>query len=200
MKKTLVAAILGVAALASNVYGQGQIILYNYGNPATYITYGANSGGTLGQGVSSAGNFHVGVYWALTSAQSVSAVNTALAGDGGNGLIPGTLAWQGTTALIGDVGGDYPGQFGSLSTFLTFPGASDVGVTLVVVAYNGADYASSSIRGHSAAFSQSAAVTPNAPAVINMPGFAVIGAVPEPSTFALAGLGLAGLLIFRRRK
>jgi hypothetical protein len=35
-----------------------------------------------------------------------------------------------------------------------------------------------------------------------MPGFSVFNAVavPEPSTFALAGLGLASLLIFRRRK
>lgn len=33
------------------------------------------------------------------------------------------------------------------------------------------------------------------------PGFAVSAEViPEPSTFALAGLGLAGLLLFRRRK
>jgi hypothetical protein len=29
---------------------------------------------------------------------------------------------------------------------------------------------------------------------------ALIIPVPEPSTFALAGLGLAGLVIFRRRK
>jgi len=32
------------------------------------------------------------------------------------------------------------------------------------------------------------------------PGNLVIGVVPEPSTFALAGLGAAALLIFRRRK
>ncbi len=43
--------------------------------------------------------------------------------------------------------------------------------------------------------------SPTLPNALNLPGFTVGQTViPEPSTFALAGLGLAGLLIFRRRK
>jgi hypothetical protein len=42
---------------------------------------------------------------------------------------------------------------------------------------------------------------PNTPQAValNMPGPLVMQIIPEPSTFALAGLGAAALLIFRRR-
>ncbi|MEY4388044.1 MAG: motif, partial [Verrucomicrobiota bacterium] len=77
-------------------------------------------------------------------------------------------------------------------------------VTIVLVAYNGANYASSNIRGHSAAFQMTAQALPATAADVGTgawTSFAVsaVAPVPEPSTFALAGLGLAGLLIFRRR-
>jgi len=194
MKKVLVSAILGLAAAAS-VQAQGQIILYNYEQPASYITYGTGSGGTIGQPVAS--GFNMTVYWALSSVTSASAQNTAMAGDtSANGLIP-NLSTTGMPVLA--VGGGY---FGPAPA--TFAGANNVNVTLVIVAYNGANYASSTIRGHSAAFQMNAAAAPNQPLVLGtaMPGFAVsaVAPIPEPSTFALAGLGLAGLLIFRRRK
>jgi hypothetical protein len=38
------------------------------------------------------------------------------------------------------------------------------------------------------------------PATIGWTSFALTAAIPEPSTFVLAGLGAAGMLIFRRRK
>jgi hypothetical protein len=43
---------------------------------------------------------------------------------------------------------------------------------------------------------------PTTPSLVDMPSIVLSGAapVPEPSTFALAGLGAAALLIFRRRK
>jgi hypothetical protein len=39
-----------------------------------------------------------------------------------------------------------------------------------------------------------------APALLGLQSFNITAIVPEPSTFALAGLGAAALLIFRRRK
>lgn len=39
-----------------------------------------------------------------------------------------------------------------------------------------------------------------APLLVGLTSFNINGAVPEPSSFALAGLGAAALLIFRRRK
>jgi len=198
MKKTLVAALLGLATTAS-VLAQGQIIMYNYGNNP--ITYGANSGGTLGANIAG-GQWHVAMYGVAGS--NVGGINTLLAGDGGNGAVAGvgglTLA-TGTATITGD------GIYGTATPPATtatfnFSGAG----TFVLVAYNGASYDTSLIRGHSAAFTTTAALSPATPVALtggagdpSAPAFAVVG-VPEPSTFALAGLGLASLLIFRRRK
>jgi hypothetical protein len=44
----------------------------------------------------------------------------------------------------------------------------------------------------------SSATDPNATYLVGLQGFSIV-AVPEPTTFALAGLGAAALLIFRRR-
>jgi len=199
MKKALVTGILSLAA-AVCVQAQGRIIFYNYASGKT-INYGSGSGGTLGQPVSQSTPFTVGLYWALTSSFSAATINAAMVGDGGYGLIP-SLTLQGVTAPLGNVGGDYPGQFGNLAQLASFGGVTPANVTLVIVAYNGANYASSTIRGHSAAFELNATVSPTPASYISdgaWSSFAVT-AVPEPSTFALAGLGLASLLIFRRRK
>lgn len=62
-------------------------------------------------------------------------------------------------------------------------------------------YAEAAVRGQSALFNVASLTTnPNIPP--NMAEFQSfnIYAVPEPSTFILAGLGAASLLIFRRRK
>ena len=74
-------------------------------------------------------------------------------------------------------------------------------MTLVVVAYNGASYAGSSLRGHSIAFTMTAKAAPNTPDNVGdfMPsGFAL--ALPEPSTCALVVLMCAGLTWFYRKR
>lgn len=187
MKKTLVAAIIGLAATAS-VMAQGRIALDTYNaSPYPAITYGANSGGPLNSTVN--GGYTVGIYYSLTAAtfNDPSGVGTP----GGTFLL-GTTANSTTPVVAG-------GLFAATGDF-TVPGWTSGSVFVVVIAYNGLDYASSSVRGHSAVFSVTPAInTDAAPKFGGMGGFQVIG-VPEPSTFALAGLGLAGLLIFRRRK
>jgi len=65
-------------------------------------------------------------------------------------------------------------------------------------------YAAASAAGtysvSSAPFVNSVKAPPDAPPdFVSMPAL-ILTAVPEPSTFALAGLGAAALLIFRRRK
>jgi len=205
MKKTLVAAIIGLAATAS-VMAQGKISLYNYQFNTILpneIKYGAGSGGTLGASVASSTPFQIGFYYAL--GDQTAAINGAMAGDGGNGLsFTGSMTSGGVTVLIGADGqaGQFAGPNVNIGTAGQFPGTGDQLVTLVAFAYNGANYATSLVRGHSTAWTVTAANvngTSFVPTFSGMQGFSV-SAVPEPSTFALAGLGLASLLIFRRRK
>jgi hypothetical protein len=176
----------------ASTFAQGKVNLDTYNNaPYPTITYGAGSGGTLGATINS--SFTVGIYWA--------AGNISVANDPSGFALPETLGaltlgtGPGSTATIFNS----TGQFFTPTDF-TMAGLSSGPATIMIIAYNGASYASSAVRGHSAAFS----ITPaqgvaTAPGMGNMPSFQVVG-VPEPSTFALAGLGLASLLIFRRRK
>jgi hypothetical protein len=200
MKKILVSAILGLAAVVS-VQAQSAIQLYAVNLPA--IVYGASSGGTLGNGVGP--GFTVGVYYAAGAVDG--AVNGVIGGSTTQaGANNGTLVGSGLTLGTGvgaTVATEGSGEYYSIPSHavsVAAPTGSPT-VTVVLVAYNGASYEASTIRGHSAAFTMTA---------VSAPGFALqtgafapqfaVAAVPEPSTFALAGLGLAGLLIFRRRK
>ena len=76
----------------------------------------------------------------------------------------------------------------------------------MLVAYNGASYATSTIRGHSQAFTMtisiSTAFATHTGDLETDGGFQVlnVSAVPEPTTMALGGLGLAALLVARRKK
>lgn len=204
MKKTLVAAIIGLCASAS-VMAQGRVSLESYlsGNYPT-ITYGAGSGGTVGVGIDT--SFHVGLFYSLTGGLSFSDA-TGIAAPTGNGW---TLATG--TGAVAPIYDALPGLYGGVPDF-TIPGWIDPAVqspgngpiSVVVIAYNGPDYASATIRGHSAAFNMSPGTGANQAPYTGLAqgsGFQVlpVAAVPEPSTFALAGLGLAALTIFRRRK
>lgn len=84
---------------------------------------------------------------------------------------------------------------------------------LVVIAWDtktGADFASATVWGYSTVFASPALGgdvdnDPNTPAAtaasmaLNFKSF-TIGVIPEPSTYALAALGLGGLLFVSRRK
>jgi hypothetical protein len=189
MKKILVAAILGMVATAS-VMAQGRVWLMNYdeASPGGQVL-GVNGTTPIASGQ----GFTAGLYFQLGHGQTF-VDPTGFAVPGG-GWTLGTGAFS-TANFIGS------GFFQGLGDF-SVPGTSATAaanISIIVVAYNGADYASSTIRGHSAAFNwATVANTDAASALSAMPGFQVY-AVPEPSTFALAGLGLASLLIFRRRK
>lgn len=204
MKRKLVATILGLAAATavfngSSAFAQGLITLDTYlsspAGPYPLVTYGAGSGGTLGAGVTAASGWHVGLYYSTSALNSVATTSGNM-----DAAIPGgTLAvGLGATATFS---ADVAGLFSTSDSFNT--GLAAQSLWFVVVAYNGADYASSTVRGHSAAFQLTTSAAPPIPALGGSPGpmggFSVV-AVPEPSTFALAGLGLASLLIFRRRK
>jgi hypothetical protein len=195
MKKILVATIIGLAATAS-VMAQGRIFLWNYDvdNSTGPQVFQLNGSTPIAAGP----GYTVGIYFKLGAGNTFT--------DATGYADPTTAAWTlgtgaGSTAVFNG-----PGYFLSGSEF-GVPGTSattSTTVSFIVVAYNGADYATSTIRGHSAAFNQATAVNTDAANGVfgGMQAFQMynVAAVPEPSTFALAGLGLAGLLIFRRRK
>jgi hypothetical protein len=195
MKKTVVGAILGLATMAS-VMGQGTVLFNNYGySTLAQVTYGSGSGGTVGAGIDN--TFTAGVYYFLGTTALTDPTGTADPSLSGFSLASATGTFN-TGIFAGPAGaGFFNGGAATIQDYSSGP------ITFVVVAYNGSDYASSSVRGHSAAFTLPGIATGQTPADefgAGLQPFQVFQAVPEPSTFALAGLGLAGLLIFRRRK
>jgi len=196
MKKSVLLAILGVSAGVVSSYGQGFISLDNYSSATSpLITYGPTGGGTLGSGITGA-QWTVGLFFAdgQSFTSSADANGTANPNSLDSRLILGT--GPGSTAPL-----VAPGIFTTASSFQATIAASGGPVTLMIVAYNGANYDASLIRGHSGAFTMTAAPGTSFPPFVGdfMNTFQV-NAVPEPSTFALLGLGTGALLFFRRRK
>jgi len=192
MKKSIILGVLGLTAGAAASYGQGFIALDNYSSAAHPAITSLTQPGGITSG------FTVGLYYALGT----------VAGDStsGNGLVNPLLALgSGLGATESFIGAAYPGQFVSSSSFqatVATPGSSGTTVTVEVIAYNGASYANSLIRGHSAAFQIPAVAGTAFPNYVGdyMSTFAATP-VPEPTTLALAGLGgLASLVALRRKQ
>lgn len=206
MKKSLVIGILGLAVGAVSSYGQGAIFLDNYLS-GTYN--GIFQAVTLGGGLVPVG-WTAGLYYNPAANQdirgSIAADPTGTADPGSLNPLLVLATGPGSTAPFNPAG-----YFSSGDSFTIQPLAGTVAVpqnsySLMLVAYNGASYSNSMIRGHSAAvYIQDAA--PSVPNGADLGTFFPAGVpmfsvseVPEPTTMALAGLGGLSLLLFRRKK
>jgi len=208
MKKTLLLGALSLAVSASSTLAQGLISLDNYDSTAhPLITYAAgtpangSSGalGTVGAGIGSTG-WTGGLYW---TAGSGGINDPAGTGDPAAPLVLAT--GTGSTVAAADAN-----TFGTAGQFASVPvwnsgSTANTTLTLEIIAYSGANYANAAYRGHSAPFSMpTGLITDTTPKYVGdyMSTFSVgpVGAVPEPTTFALAGLGAAALMFFRRKK
>ena len=115
--------------------------------------------------------------------------------DGGNWFQAGRMTTRGI-AVAGLTGG----QVDTLAVVITDVQLA-VGTPFTDVAPAGAHY-----YGSSGLFQMTPGTSLTYPSIVSgggttwAPANLVINAVPEPSTFALAGLGAAAMLIFRRRK
>jgi len=201
MKKTVLATMLAVAGSLATLssYGQGSVIFENYdfGALNAPITFGKTqtSGGvtgTLGQKVGS--EFTAALMYSLDGGATYTLLTQAAAGAGG--------AYP--TAFSGTDGNAASGAGYFLGPTVTIPGYTAGAVNFIVQAYaGGASYATATWNGQSAAFSVPGLATGQSPAS-QFPGGSMqsftVNPVPEPSIFALSGLGAAALMLIRRKK
>jgi hypothetical protein len=189
MKKTLLAGAFTFAAGLASSYGivqeTGTIQFdtdHSNGSSGQLTVWGSNdlgipAGTPLGVG------FTAGLVFSITP---ITEPTDPLGGP----LSPGwTLAPN--TASFGD--GYFVG-----SNFVLPHYAPGMQIYFEVLAYNGSTYDDSTIRAHSASFAEPLAFGNQIPGYMdNMPLFTV--STPEPSTLALAGLGLAFLIGYRKK-
>jgi PEP-CTERM motif len=181
MKKSILIAVLGVAACAATSYGQGFVVMNSYG---------ANGG--LGAVTSLQGGGPVG---ATFTAELYFALGT-VSDPGNSGPVSGLFTPIASSIINYDANGDGYFQGGTI----TVPGYVSGPISFEILAIGG------NASGRSSAFTESS-VTSSAAAPpsffgdngTGMPSFVV--PVPEPTTLALAGLGgLASLVALRRKQ
>jgi hypothetical protein len=191
MKRILLTTILGIMATVST-HGQGTVFLNNYvmnsyaGAPVYYGN--AGSGGTVG--VPIAGPYNV---------QLAYFVGPGIVDPAGSGDLLGS--WLMNAAIR-------PESFYGWGVFLDYaytlpdyPSTGRVPVQLEMLVFTGSTYATSTIRGHSAAFTLSwvAVGAQIPPSLEGLQSFSIY-LIPEPSGLGLAGLGIATLMVLRRRR
>jgi hypothetical protein len=190
MKKLLLIGLL--AGLAVSAYAQGLVALNNIDNSSSAPST-ATSGGLFFLDTGSGPNPITTDFNVVFTMGPASGPTT-------------TVSFIGAAAAGGNFG---PGLFyDSSGNGYAVPGQPNGSCTMTIQAWLGSSttYAGAVTKG-TATFQQvladpTAVPPPTPPSLIDMPSIILSGAapVPEPSTFALAGLGAAALLIFRRRK
>jgi hypothetical protein len=183
MKRKLVASILGIAACVASSYGQGTVLFDNYANTAfgTQVTVD----GTITSDTTIVIGLWVGANAGSLSLLSTTPIfwNTTYGGgwySGGNPTIPSTLFTGSQTVTFqvrgsGGIGAFAQGVTGSSATWTESPAPTG---SLVLVG-------------------NPANEMMNGPAALLLTS---INNIPEPTTFALLGLGAAGLMFFRRKQ
>jgi hypothetical protein len=192
MKNSIWAALLAVAFSLVNLssYGQGSVSFQNYdfgaGSLNAPVTYW-DTGIRVGK------DFTADLLYSLDGGATYTLLTASQAG---SATYPTPFAFG--------IGGDgdavnYAGYF--FGNPVTIPGYTSGPVTFIVEAWKGGpSYTFAQINGRSAPFTEpslaTGVVTPN-----NFTGLtAFTVGVPEPSIFALCGLGAAALTLIRRKK
>lgn len=189
MKKLIVTTLATVASLAA--FAQGTI---NFANLSGSPALNAPVYDGLNTTVKLAGTTYQAGLYAGSSAASLAYVGNSTP------FLTGTAAgwFNGGTTVLNGIAGGATAWLQVYAWDTTLHGTT-TGATLAQAMASGIP----DVYGSSGVFSvvsgNPTASPPTTPAVmVGMNSFSLI--VPEPSTFALAGLGAAALMIFRRRK
>jgi len=207
MKKTLALAILGAVAGVATSYGQGTVGFFNYfASTSPTINYSANAALVPAgkAGLALGGSFAAELGWfngVTADPNQITLVASSLTyfsfnGPTANGTADGDVF--NAAHPLGSGAGWYLGP----NVSLTGTGVGSV-VTLDVFVFNGGSIAAASVGGNSGLFQVTLGGGGVPPASLaTAPNISVVntGPVPEPSIFALAGLGAAGLMTLRRNK
>jgi hypothetical protein len=182
---TVSAAVLSVG-LAN---GQGTVLFDSFGT-----TTDASVKDQSGQPIVDTANYLAQLYGSVGTSMPIDSLTPIqAAGSGGN---------EGSPTHFAGFGGYW------LGGVVQVPGVvAGTAMTMMAVAWDsrtGATYATAGFRGHSDLFNYTlggVGVPPPPPSEIGaaLHSFQVVSVVPEPSTFALLGLGTGVLLFFRRR-
>jgi hypothetical protein len=209
MRKSLLLGLLVVSGSIGAVSAQSSIVLDNYNTSGPVVTYGApgipangisGPAGVVGTGLQA--GWTLGFYYALGDVRgSILPDPSGLGIPLGGGLALAT--GLGSTAEFFTSTGGAAGEVFNGVPFLV-PGTSLGGgdtITIVAVAYTGSSYTTANWRSHSNAFLMTTAsniqLPPNKIGDF-MPAFSVFP-LPEPSPFALLGVGFAFLFFCRKR-
>lgn len=191
MKKLLLSAVL--IGLATGVYAQGFISLDNNLNSGN-ATDTSNGRYFLNQGsgpVLTSGDFNAAFYGGTDSANLVLIASFSGAAATANSGLYGAGTWTDPSGSSYPVAGT---TINSASAFFQIQAWTGNFASYAAALAGGAPVGQSPVFSNPVA---GGAGTP--PDFTAMPSI-TISSIPEPSTFALAGLGAAAMLIFRRRK
>jgi hypothetical protein len=202
MKKLLL-TLTAVAASALTMYGQGRV-LFNNLQSATGITVAANpnnqgaTGGLPGQNVGA--NYSIQLVWAPvgTYTTDIQLAAAALGSSAAVSFFGATGGSPGTDGAGLFDGGTIPNPVGTAMPAGNYSMMARAWFSTGFATYDLAK-AGGRNTGYTIFQLGATAFPAGAPNTIFSP-FTVGTPVPEPGTFALAGLGAAALLLFRRRK
>jgi hypothetical protein len=197
MKKSIIFSIVGLT-VATTVSHAGIIPFNTYNANNGYgiqVTYGPGLSwfGQQGQGIN---NQFTGVL--LYSATPINETG----GTWGDAYAPLNPGWS-----VGSTGTFDTPPFPANEGYIWAPNFNYSGTETTlyfeVAAFYGTSYDTSTIRGRSAPFTADLVfgiTVPSADQLDNLQPFQVFPLIPEPTTLALGGLGLASLFLFRRKQ
>jgi hypothetical protein len=201
MKRNIFIAVLGVVAVSGiAAYGQGKINFSNYTSSTQtggFITYA--SGSQAGKGVGP--EITVELLYGPSGSTLTSQLGVLTYNDGIGDQSPvaaglGVVSSPGPTTSGGAVTGD--GLFSGGAVALGSYGTTYAFELEAFGTFNSVSYIGYSAIANGTIQTSSSSGIPNLPGAL-LSGFTV-APVPEPATLALAGLGGAALLAFRRKK